>query len=772
MARRVRSDAFVGRANELGRLAAAYADAAAGRPRFVLITGEAGVGKSRLLGEARRGYVSEGATVLLGACIPLGDELPFGPLAGALRPLVATLGRDRVLAMAGPHRHALARLIPDLAPASERPPDDETSGAWRLYEAVRTLLASLTRDSPIVLAIEDLHWADASTRALLQYLIETLQGSPILVVATYRSDELTARHPLLQVLAELERAGRVERLDLERFGRTDLGALAASILGRELEARDLDALAERSDGNAFIAEELLAASIGGHDREIPTTLADILTVRLAGLSLDARRVVRAASVLGRRVDHRLLERILPDADDVVLGCLREAVDQRVLVPSDEGRSAAYVFRHALLREAAYAELLPAERVALHGAAERALAAEAAGHDLPAEVAGEIAYHAFHASDLPRALVASIRAAEAATDMYAFPEALRQYERALESWPQVSDAASRTGLERSELLFRTARAAAGAHDPERGCRLAEDALEALGDRPGPEAGAVAAHAFWFAWEASDYEALESFAAAGARLVPHGTSGELRAQVLVNLAELRFLQGHHELAVTLGRDAAAAARLAGARGAEGRALAVVAESHSHLGRPLAALTWFAEAAEAASEAVDLEGLARIAHGRTWAFELAGWFELGLLHALDGLEVAIANGTDSRQGDFVRAVVIECLVELGRWDEAGDFARQVDERRIASPATAWAEVMQTRVNILRGEFAEASRILQQDAGHPGDRAQPRLGDRGDRPSRLRRRAVRGRSPDRRPGHRGLPDTPRLGALVGAQQGPQRGG
>jgi DNA-binding CsgD family transcriptional regulator len=323
------------------------------------------------------------------------------------------------------------------------------------------------------------------------------------------------------------------------------------------------------------------------------------------------------------------------------------------------------------------------------------------------VAGEIAYHAFHANDLPRALVTAIRAATAATDIYAFPEALRQYERALESWPHVPDAGARTGLERWELLFRAARSAAGAHDPARGCRLAEEALEALGHGRELEAGAVVAHAFWFAWEASDYAALERFASAGVTLVPAGTPGDLRARVLGNLAALRWQQGHHEVALALGREAATAARQAGARGAEGRALAVVAETLNHLGRSTAALAAFGEAATAANDASDPEELARIAHGTTWALEIAGHFEQGLKVAGQALQASIANGTESRHGDFLRAVAIECLVALGRWQEVGELIRRVDERRNASPATAWIEASLTRINIMRGEFAEATRI-----------------------------------------------------------------
>ncbi len=254
---------------------------------------------------------------------------------------------------------------------------------------------------------------------------------------------------------------------------------------------------------------------------------------------------------------------------------------------------------------------------------------------------------------------------------------------------------------------TARSAAKAHDPELGCRLAEAALDALGDDRDLEAGAIVDQAFWFAWEASDYAALERFASAGVVLVPDGTPGDLRARVLANRAALHWLQGEHEAGLALGREAAAAARRAGARGAEGRALAVTGETLSHLGRSLAAWEAFMEATQAATEAGDEEGLARIGHGSTWALEMAGEFERGLRHARQALDAAIANGTAFRQGDFLRGVIIECLVELGQWQEVGDLVREVDERRIASPATAWAEAMGTRINIARGEFVEASRI-----------------------------------------------------------------
>jgi hypothetical protein len=236
MATRVTSTRLVGRTGELAELEAALREAADGRPSLAFLAGESGVGKSRLLAELERRAREQGATVLGGDAVELGEgELPYAPLVGALRPLARS--DDAILGELTPaNRAELATLLPELARRDDTPAvsgaDDERGSAQRrLFEALLSLLERLGQHGPVVLALEDVHWADRSTRAFLAFLARSLCDEPVLVVLTYRSDELHRRHPLRPLLAELERAPRARRIELARFDRDELAEQLEDILG-------------------------------------------------------------------------------------------------------------------------------------------------------------------------------------------------------------------------------------------------------------------------------------------------------------------------------------------------------------------------------------------------------------------------------------------------------------------------------------------------------------------------------------------------------------
>ena len=366
MATRVTSTRLIGRAAELAELEAALAEAADERPSIVFLAGESGVGKSRLLAELERRAVEGGALVLAGDCVDLGEsELPYVPLVAALRPLA----RSGDPALTEPVRAAVAPLLPGLAPTS---PEAEDGAQARLFEGLLSLLNALGEQRPVLLLIEDLHWADRSTRAALAFLARSLVAERVLLVCSYRPDELHRRHPLRPLLAEVERNARARRVTLEPLTREELAGQLADILGAPPEADLLERLWTRSGGNPLYSEELLAAGLDGRGAA-PDTLRDALMLRVEHLSEPAQEILRLVAV-GQRTDHPLLagtsgldERTLRDA-------LREAVDSHILVADDDGR---YRFRHALLREVVEDDLLPGERAALHlragaraGAADR------------------------------------------------------------------------------------------------------------------------------------------------------------------------------------------------------------------------------------------------------------------------------------------------------------------------------------------------------------------------------------------------------------------
>jgi predicted ATPase len=327
MAGGVPSSAFIGRAVELGQLDATLDRAEQGRPQVVLVAGDAGVGKTRLLlafGERAR---RRGMRVLTGGCVELGDiGLAYLPVVDALRGLADDPAEAELLAEAAATAPGLARLLPRITPAG--PVGGPAGGGLdqlQVLDAVRAVLVGRSERSPVVLVLEDLHWADRSTGNLVAFLARTLRSGRVTLAVSYRSDELHRRHPLRPLLAELVRLPSVERRELAPFGRGELAEHLEAISGGPLPADQVEGIYARSEGNPFYAEQLLAAGADNAEGELPATLAEVLLARVQGLSEPARHVLGVAAVAGRRVPHRLLAEVAgqPEAD-LEQGCTRRS----------------------------------------------------------------------------------------------------------------------------------------------------------------------------------------------------------------------------------------------------------------------------------------------------------------------------------------------------------------------------------------------------------------------------------------------------------------
>lgn len=440
---RVTSAAFVGRKDQLERLHEAFA-ATLTTPAVVLIGGEAGVGKTRLVYEFAAGIPE--ARVLVGTCLELGQAvMPFLPLAGILRQLSRALGPEETQRLYGAE---LLRFLPDQGSSSADTGEGEQSG---LFEAVLVLLGRLAEISPVVLVIEDLHWADRSTLDLLGFLARNVSSMRAMLIGTYRSDEMRRTHALRPVLAELTRLPHVERIELLPMDEREVIQLYTAIRGQQPQPAEADSIITRSEGNPFYVEELLAS---GDSVQVgmPAGLRDILATRLDNLPESAKEVLRIAAAAGRRVDHRLLAVVAQLGEDELQAGLRTAVEGEALVPDAEG----YRFRHALLQEAAHDQLLPGERMRLHRRFAEALQADpslAAGGS--AGVHAELAYHALATHDVDLAFSSLVRAGQRARDLYAFAEAQQHFERAVELRPQLSAEASDTAPPTWELLRNAA-----------------------------------------------------------------------------------------------------------------------------------------------------------------------------------------------------------------------------------------------------------------------------------------------------------------------------
>ena len=562
MAMRVTSAHFVGRAGELAECEAALADARAGSPSVIAISGESGVGKTRLI-EAFEAAAWGQARFLRGECMELGEgELPYGALIGALREMARS--QEPVLEKLGAGaRASLAALLPGLgaAPPARVANDgagDRESAQLRLFEALLELLELLGEELPAVLLIEDLHWADRSTRAFVAFLARNLRHERVLFVFSYRDEELHRRHPLRVLLSELERGGRTRRLALGPWGREELDEALADILGAPPRADLAERLYSRAEGNPLYTEELLAAGLDGRGAA-PQSLRDAFILRIERLDQPARTALRVLAVAGR-ADERLLAEIAGLSTDALTEALREAVSRHLIAADTDGR---FSFRHALLREVAYEDLLPGERSALHLAIARALDARPREScEQTAQLSAQIASHARASGERALALRAAVEAADAASAIHAHGEAAALLERALELWERVEDALEQAGMDHIELLIR---AAQEAHHEQRGRAeaLYEAALEELDEQADPVRAARVLEALartqWGL--ARGDRSLDSSRRALA-LLPVGLADSERASVLAWIARTTSLRGRYREAIAAAREALEEARRSGA------------------------------------------------------------------------------------------------------------------------------------------------------------------------------------------------------------------
>ena len=466
VATRVASPDFIGRARELGSLRDALERGRAGDATVALVGGDAGIGKTRLVAEAVTQARDAGSLVLEGGCVSLGsgEGLPFGPIVEALRrlPDIIEAGEAGAIADIADLRSTetsdLGRLLPELGsgPAPDAGMFDRPDWVQaRIFEGMLALLRTLGEQSAVVLVVEDLHWSDSSTRDLLSFLARNARTERLAILGTYRTDDLHRRHPLRPWLAEMERLPRVVRIEVGRLARTELIDLISAILGHRPPDDLVDAIAERAEGNPFFVEELLASGIDDAADRIPPTLRDVLLTRVTALSDEAQRILGVAAVAGRTVQPALLATVAGVDESTIEGPLREALAAQILTIDQSSRGDAYRFRHALLAEAVYDDLLPNERRRLHAAYAALLDAQPIPEGAEgASLLAALAHHATAAHDQVRALHAWVRAARAAAETHAFGEARRAYERAIELWDAVP-ADDRPDVDAAALYFEAA-----------------------------------------------------------------------------------------------------------------------------------------------------------------------------------------------------------------------------------------------------------------------------------------------------------------------------
>ncbi len=661
------------RSRDFGRPSTSHGS---GEPRVVIVSGEAGIGKSSLVDELAGQAAIEGWLRIGGSCLELqGGQVAYLPFVEALRSLVAQVPADRVRPLVWPARELIGRLLPELAieAAPSASDGDGTAGGEggdldraRLFESLLIVAGRLAGAQPLLVVIEDIQWADTGTIDLLRFFVHGVNAAPVLLILTLRVDGPAGPGFVARMLAELDRSPRVERLELGPFDRREVSAMLEAIDGRPPDPDDVAAVVARSGGNPFLVEELARAKAdpATPDEPLPAGLRDLLLARVAGLGDAAQEVVRVASAAGRVVDDDLLAKVveLPERD-LVQG-LHEAIDQGILVHVKGPGVDGYGFRHPLLREVVAGRLLPIEARRLHGAFAAALTEDG---ERPSSAA-EVAFHWDAAGDAGRALEASVEAAAAAEAVYAFADARGHYERALRLWELAPYADDRLPIDRLGIIDRAAAMAALVGEPQRAIALAREALVAIDPALDPERAALFHSSLrWYLWDAGDHEAALKDALEAVRLMPTEPPTILLANVRAHAAGLLLFAGRLALAEAQANEALDTARTVGARAEEAVALGVlgwvaVVRGQADQGIELVRQAWLI-----ARELAHVTGLAVAYNHLAAVLDIAGRVRESLEIAQEGIVVAERLGIARSFGALLQGNAAHALLRLGRWAEA---------------------------------------------------------------------------------------------------------
>lgn len=682
---------LVGRERDVAVLTDAFDAVAKGRMAALFLTGEAGVGKTRLVQDLVGRVGAVGATVLFGGATDIEESPPFWPVTSALRGLLRGAGGDAVRRRLAPWTEQVDALL-DAGPADPR-------ARVQTLELLRRVVLRLAELAPVVLVVEDLQWADRSTLDLLAYLVANLSDERVLIVASHRTDGPADVTPARTMIRELVRHRQVRSHDVAPLSRTAVAQLVRSAApGRA----DLVGLVwERSEGNAFIAEETLRAALAGDPDALSMTLRELVLSRVGGLAPTVLRVVRAVAVCDGLLPHRLLAAALDDPPDL-LDALREAVDAGVVVvdPGTDG----YRLRHGLMTDVVIGELLPGERIDLHRRYADALSA-AWARELPG-VDARLAHHWQAAGDTARAAVAAVAAAEAAGRVRGYSEAHRHWLRAA----RLAGALPTPAVTRATCLERAAEAAHLAGDADQAVALLGERLDLVDDPIGQDAALLHARTGQYLVAAGrGREASFAYTRARAALPAEGADRE-RAEVLGGHAAALWTAGDLVAARAAAQEALVVAQRAGLVVEEARALATLGFSLAYLEDPAEGEKALVASLAAAERAGDPREIGR-------AYRSLAELLSGPLNELDrGIRVARTGaarieelGLARSAGAGLLAVGANGLFRAGRWDEAEAL---IAEAWTLAPSGAEAlelRLARARTDTGRGRFDAAEDDLE---------------------------------------------------------------
>ncbi|MBX5199945.1 AAA family ATPase [Rhizobium sp. NZLR1] len=478
-----RRSLFSGRAAELDAMEAAFRDVSGGRQRSFLLGAEAGGGKSRLV-EEFADRLSGRALFLKGGCIEQRESaLPYAPVTAVLHELVQLRGAPSARSLVGAEgARELAWLLPEFGETSER--YDAGIARARLFEALRKLFEELAREMPLVLVVEDIHWADQTTCDLLRFLAARLRKIRLMLIVTYRPEETSGSNALRTTIADLSLSEGAEVLKLPRLTRAEVAAQLKGLLGRPPTPAVINEVHTRCCGIPLFTEALIDAS-GGLRTDFPGSLIDYLLKAVRDLPASTAELLKVAALGGPHIAHGLLRSVADKSDLELADLLRPAISAGILVPDGDG----YAFRHALIHKAVRGDLIAGERMAIH----RAYAEVLERGPVPSYRvwhAVALARHWHGAGEAEHCLRWAWQSAAEGAATFAYADQMEMLKLVLAAWPDVDNAADLIGADPCRVLELAADAACWAAEAEQGLAFVERALaEVDAERDGTQLAAL-------------------------------------------------------------------------------------------------------------------------------------------------------------------------------------------------------------------------------------------------------------------------------------------
>ncbi len=698
----IKASCFLGRTAELARLVDVGESVVRGDRRVVLIGGEAGVGKSRTVAQLTSVLRDRRCHVIVGGCVEFGEQIwPFAALRELLACLVDDLEQERLDVVLGGTGALLRHLVPELGAATEL---SATIDSGRLCEAVIGMLRRLAQWGPVVVVVEDLHWADESTRALFSLLARSNHPRSMLLVGTYRTEALVPSSPLASVLADVVRSARPDVIELERFDRPTTANLVQALRPDAFGDSEIDEIHRLSGGNAFYIEELVATANGQLGPS--WSLRNVILSRTGTLSSAAVEVLSLIAVAGR-LTVPVLARAMGLDDDGASSVVDEVAGAGLLVTD----GVELRFRHELARTVFLEQLVAQRRTSLHACLAGALETERP------ERLGEIAWHWTAAGELEPALATWIASGRTAMKQGMPREALAHFRQALDLWARVGEPETLAQSDHAGLLLDAASAAYQGRQLADALQLGTRAAEQLAGRdPWREGDAWLRlrnmYRFSYRWDECAAAAERALAS-----IPESPPSSARVEALLYAALGHSYAGRGVQAKQVAESALDLASRLDNRDATVMARYAMCSAMATCGEDADAQVRYAsETAAICDETVSPEH--RLLALNSLTNSLARTSRLGELIdvAAAGVELVQATGVGGPLGPTMAMYWTGCLVSLGRWDEAErvdeehrELIEQADDRDV-SLYMQMALIRQGRLDEARPQMERLRRLLDE--------------------------------------------------------------